>query len=174
MTESNEPLVVDFDLKESDLQRANLWFGLRSWSNRLMLGVMPLAGLLLLRRLDFSAITQTPLAAIGTIILLGFPIFYFSMIWVHTKRGFGNLQDFQTRLHYSFSPEGYRVSDLKSSSDISWDSLLRAAESKHSFHLFFHKSSFHTIPKRCFKHPEDVERLRTLLKQALGVKASTS
>jgi len=103
MTESNVPLVVEADLRESDLQRATLWFGLKSWSNRLMLAVMPLGGLLLLWRIDFSAITQTPLAAIGSIVLLGFPISYFSMLWLHTKRGFRNLQDFQTKLHYSFS-----------------------------------------------------------------------
>jgi hypothetical protein len=135
---------------------------------------MPLAGLLLLWRIDFSAITQTPLAALGSIVLLGFPVFYFSMLWLQTKRGFGKLQDFQTKVRYSFSSEGYRVSDPKSSSDVSWDSILRVEESKHSLHIFFHGSGFHTIPKRCFKHPEDLECLRTLLKQTLGVKATTS
>ena len=55
MTEVNEPLIVDVDLKESDLQRANFWFGLKNWSTRLMLIVMPIAGLLLLRQVDFSS-----------------------------------------------------------------------------------------------------------------------
>jgi hypothetical protein len=49
---------------------------------------------------------------------------------------------------------------------------LRAAESKHSFHLFFHRSLFHTIPKRCFKQADDIVRLRDLLKRSLGAKAN--
>jgi hypothetical protein len=57
---------------------------------------------------------------------------------------------------------------------MTWDAILRAAESKHSFHLFFHKSFFHTIPKRCFKQPEDIVRLRNLLKRSLGTKATVS
>ncbi|MGH9873836.1 MAG: YcxB family protein [Pyrinomonadaceae bacterium] len=51
---------------------------------------------------------------------------------------------------------------------------MRAAESEHSFHLFFDRSLFHTIPKRCFTHPEDVARFRTLLKKTLGTKATVS
>ncbi len=172
MTESNEPLTVDVDLRESDLQRANFWFGLRSWSNRLMLVVMPIAGLLLLWKIQVSTIFQQPLVAIGAVVFLGFPIFYFATIWLRTKRGFGNLQSFQTKIEYSFSPNGYDVRDMKSSAKIDWDTIVRAAESKHSFHLFFHSSSFHTIPKRCFKNTQEIGRLRNLLKQTLGTKAT--
>jgi hypothetical protein len=101
-----------------------------------------------------------------------FPILYAVIIWFQTKRGFGNLQKFQTHILYAFSADGYKVSDAKSSSDIDWATILRAAESKHSFHLFFHRSLFHTIPKRCFDQPEKIAQLRSLLKQSLGDKAS--
>lgn len=168
------PLTVEVDLRESDLQRANFWFGLKSWPNRLSLVVMPIAGLLLLWRFQFSTIFQQPLAATGVVVLLGFPIFYVASIWLRTRSGYGNLQRFQTKIEYSFSPNGYSVRDMKSSADIDWDTILRAAESKHSFHLFFHSSAFHTIPKRCFKQPNDIARLRTLLKEKLGTKAIVS
>jgi hypothetical protein len=174
MTESNLPIVVEIDLKESDLQRANFWFSLTSWSNRVMLIFMPIVGLLLFWRVDFSTIFETPLAAIGSVVLLGFPILYYTTLWLQAKRGFRNLQTFQTKVCYSFSSEGYKVNDLKTSADVSWDAILRAAESKHSFNLFFHRSHFHTIPKRCFKHPEDIVRLRALLKQTLGARATVS
>jgi len=174
MTETNEPLIVDVDLKESDLQRANFWFGLKSWSNRLMLAIMPVAGLLLLWKADLSTLFQRPLPATGVILFLGFPPFYLAMIWFRTRRGFGNLQGFQTKIQYSFSSDGYTVRDIKSSANIDWDTILRVAESKHSFHLFFHKSFFHTIPKRCFKHADDIVRLRELLKHSLGAKATVS
>jgi hypothetical protein len=174
MTETNEPLIVDIDLKESDLQRANFWFRFGKWSTRLLLAVLFLAGLLLLWRFRSSNLLENPPAASVVIALLIIPILYPMLIWFQTKRGFGNLQDFQTKIQYSFSPSGYTVRDIKSSADMDWDAILRAAESKHSFHLFFHKTFFHTIPKRCFKHPEDIVRLRDLLKRSLGTKASVS
>ena len=171
MTEINEPLIVDVDLKESDLQRASFWFRLR-WSTRVLLVFLPVMGLILLTRVDLSTIFQNPAAATALIVLIVFPVLYPVLIWYQTKRGFGNLQGFQTKIQYSFSPDGYTVRDIKSSADIDWDTILRAAESKHSFHLFFHKSFFHTIPKRCFKHPDDIVRLRDLLKRSLGTKAT--
>jgi len=175
MTESDEPLVIEVDLKESDLQRANFWFRFGKWSNRLPLIVLPLAGLLLLWRFElFSNLSQNPPAAAVVIVLVLFPILYPVIIWSQTRRGFGNLQPFQTKIQYVFSSHGYKVSDVKSFAHIDWDTILHAAESKHSFHLFFHKSLFHTIPKRCFRQPEDIGRLRMLLKQVLGTKASVS
>jgi hypothetical protein len=174
MTETNEPLIVDIDLKESDLQRANFWFRLGKWSTRLSLVMLCVAGLLLLWRFQSSNLLENLPATAAVITLITIPVLYSLLIWFQTKRGFGNLQDFQTTIQYLFSPNGYTVRDAKSSADMAWDAILRAAESKHSFHLFFHKSFFHTIPKRCFKRPEDIVRLRSLLKHALGTKATVS
>lgn len=171
MTELNELLIVDVDLKESDLQRANFWFRLR-WSTRILLVFFFVMGLILLTRVDLSTIFESPPAATALIVLIVIPVIYPMVIWYQTKRGFGNLQGFQTRIEYSFSSGGYTVRDTKSSADVDWDTIVRAAESKHSFHLFFHKSLFHTIPKRCFKQPDDIVRLRDLLKRSLGTKAT--
>lgn len=173
MNEANEPLVVDVDLRESDLRRANFWFHFGKWSTRLLLVLMPLTGLLLLWRVEVSRMFENPPIATVLIVLIVFPLLYPAIIWFQTKRGFGDLQDFQTRIRYAFSAAGYQVSDVKSSSDIDWATVLRAAESKHSFHLFFHRSLFHSIPKRCFDRPEDIAQLRSLLKQWLGSKASS-
>jgi YcxB-like protein len=171
MTEVNEVLVVDVDLKESDLQRANFWFRLGKWPTRVLLALMPLVGLLLLSRVEASKVFESPPTATVLIVLIVFPLLYPLMIWFQTKRGFGRLKTFQTRVRYAFSADGYQVSDLKSSSDIDWASILRAAESRDSFHLFFHRSLFHTIPKRCFESANDIAELRSLLERALGKKA---
>jgi hypothetical protein len=174
MAEKIEPLIVDIDLKESDLQRANFWFRLGKWPTRFFLAMLLVAGLFLLWRFQSSNLMDNlPVAAI-VIALITIPILYPLLLWFQTKRGFGNLQHFQTQIQYSFAPNGYTVSDPKSSADLDWGAILRAVESKHSFHLFFHKSFFHTIPKRCFKRPEDIIRLRGLLKHALGTKATVS
>jgi len=172
MIEFSDTLVVDVDLRESDLQLANFWFRLGKWSTRLLLLFLLLIGLLMLSRVELSRVFENPPAATVLIVLIVFPVLYPLIIWFQTKRGFGNLKNFQTKLQYAFSANGYKVSDVKSSSDIDWDTILRAAESKHSFHLFFHRSLFHTIPKRCFEGPEKIVELRRLLKQSLGNKAS--
>ena len=171
MTELLKTLVVDVDLQESDLRQAHFWFRLGKWSTRLLIILLPLMGLLLLWRFQFTIPVESPFAATVVLVLLAFPFLYPAIIWLQTKRGFGGLQDFQRKIQYTFSTDGYKVSDLKSSSEIDWSTILLAAESKHSFHLFFHRSLFHTIPKRCFKQPEDIGRLRVLLKQTLGSKA---
>lgn len=60
MTETNEPLIIDIDLKESDLQRANFWFRLGKWSTRLLLAMLFIAGLLLLWRFQSSNLFENP------------------------------------------------------------------------------------------------------------------
>jgi hypothetical protein len=174
MTETNEPLIVDVDLKESDLQRANFWFGLNSWSNRLMVVLLPIAGLLLLWKTNVNDLFQRPVPATLIILCFGFIPFYFAIIWFRTKRGFANLKLWQTQVQYKFSANGYKVSDAKCSGDIAWDAVLRAAESKYSFHLFVTKTIFHAIPKRCFKNADDIVRFRNLVKSSLGTKAAFS
>jgi hypothetical protein len=168
MTEANKTLIVEVDLKESDLQCANFWFRLGKWSTRVLLVLMPLMGLLLLSRIEVSRIAGSPLAASVLIVLIVFPLLYPSIIWFQTKLGFGRLQAFQTRIRYALSEDGYKVSDLKSSSDIDWATILRAAESKYSFHLFFHRSLFHTIPKRCFEKAHDIAAFRAASQAIAG------
>jgi YcxB-like protein len=99
------------------------------------------------------------------------PILQPIMIWFQTRRGYLNLKGFQKNLQYLFSSDGYDVLDEKSSSHISWDSILKVVETNHSFNLFFHKAMFHVVPKRCIEQQGDVDRLRSILKQNLGNKA---
>ena len=173
MTAPNEALVVDVDIKESDLQRANFWFRLGKWPIRMILLIMPIVGLLVLFRLNFS-VMDNPMVVTVLLVSIFIPILYPLLLWFQTKRGFANLQEFQRNVQYQFSSTGYDVKDLKSAAHMDWEAIVRAVESKHSFNLFIHKSFFHTVPKRCFKHTEDIARLRTLLKQALGNKATVS
>ena len=106
MTDLNEPLTVDIDLKESDLQRANFWFGLTGWSNRLTLILITLGGLLLLFRIAPSTVFPNSIALILSLVMLGFLPFYFGFIWFQTKRSFQNLQDFQKKIQFTFTPDG--------------------------------------------------------------------
>ena len=172
MSDSNQTVIVNIDLQEADFQRANFWFRLGKWSIRLSLFILELFGLLLLSLVQFSEIIVNPIRGTGLVVLIVLPILYPILIWFQTKRGFANLQNFQKNVRYELTANGYKVSDSKSSSDISWDSVLRAVESKHSFNLFFTKSLFHVIPKRCLESPEDIERLKAILKRGLAGKAN--
>jgi hypothetical protein len=174
MTDSNLPLIVDVDLTETDLQRANFWFALKGWSNLLMLAIMPIAGILLLWKVNLATLSENALAGVGAVIFLGYPPLYLALVWFRTKQGYANLRDYQTKVRYEFSANGYKVSDAKCSGEIDWDAILRAGESKYSFHIFLNKTSFHTIPKRCFKRAEDIVRFKTLLRQSLGSEAAFS
>ena len=84
MTEFGDTLVVDVDLKESDLQRANFWFRLGKKSTRLMLVFLLLIGLFLLSRLELSKVFENPPAATVLIVLIVFPVLYPVIIWFQT------------------------------------------------------------------------------------------
>ena len=92
MTVTSEPLIVDVDLKEFDLQRANFWFRLGQWSTRLFLVMLLVGGLLLLWRFQSTDLFSNPPLATVVVVTLLLPILYPLLIWYQTKRGFGNLQ----------------------------------------------------------------------------------
>jgi YcxB-like protein len=169
---SDQPLIVDVDLKESDLQRATFWFRLGRWWSRLLLVLLVIVGFLSLWRFRDLNLLHNPLAATLPTFLILFPFLYPLIVWYQTNRTFASLQEFQKSLQYSFTPSGYTVRDLKSSSNIDWDTIMRAVESKHSFNFFFHKSLFHAVPKRCFRDHGDIVRLRELLKASIGTRAT--
>lgn len=54
---------------------------------------------------------------------------------------------------------------------MSWDSIVGAVETKHSFNLFFNRSLFQVIPKRCFRDSGEIGGLRVLLGAGVGAKA---
>jgi hypothetical protein len=170
MSELNETLTIAVQLRESDIQQANFWFRFSKWSTRLLF-VLPLFGLLLLSQLQISKLFENPMTVTSLFILIVFPLLYPVSLWFQTKRSFANLREFQKNVQYRFSAEGYEIIDEKSSARVGWDVILRAVESKHSFNLFFHKSVFHALPKRCITDPEDFARLRGILKEGLGNKA---
>jgi len=167
MTERNETLVVTVDLKEWDLQRANFWFRLGKWSKRILLVLMPLIGLLLLARVEVSKMFKNPPVAAVLTVLIVFPILYPVILWFQTKRGFANLQNLQTRILYAFSADGYKVSDAKSSADIDWATILRAAESKHSSLLSSIVISYdsETVFRRARQHPSAEEPSQTIARK---------
>lgn len=170
MSETHETIVVNVNMSESDLQRANFWFHLSRWSIRFILLFFPIIGVLLLLQLDFTV--DAPMFATIIIVSLVLPMVYPLLIWFQTKRGFANLQPYQRNLQYQFTPTGYDVTDSKSSAHMDWGAIVRAVESRHSFNIFFHRALFHVIPKRSFTNAADIAHLRSLLTDVLGTKAT--
>jgi hypothetical protein len=174
MNELAEKVILLVNCQEQDLLRANFWFLYSKSSTKLQLILLlPFTALLywLLSSSTQGGLVDNflwfLLALVPLFTVVGLPL----GIWFQTKRNFASLKEFQKNLRYEFSVEGYEVKDEKSSSQISWESIHKVVETKFAFNLFFHKSLFHTVPKRCLQQPHDIERLRKILKEGLGKKA---
>jgi len=115
--------------------------------------------------------------SVGAVVILApllFLVVFIGAIWLQTKRAYSSLKGFQKNIRYVFSANGYDVYDEKSFAHISWDSVYEAIETKRSFNIFFHKSFFHVVPKRCIQQQKDVDGLRKILKQSLGGRAKVN
>jgi hypothetical protein len=160
---------VSVDLQLSDLLRANYWFFFSKWSNRIIMVIFIL--LSIVSALAFLVNDNASSYGLYASVIVIVPALLIAMIYIQAKRNFSNLKGFQKNIRYTFAYDGYDVRDEKSSSHVSWDSILRAVETDSSFNLFFHKVLFYTVPKRCIRGDSDIRLLRDILKQNLGDKA---
>lgn len=170
MEPANPRLEIFVDLKLSDLIRANLWF---AYSQRAMKFSVVMACVVVPASASMPLWASVP--AWHGLVPLGLILLYsFTPLWIiyETKRNFESLKDFQKNVQYVFGDEGYEASDGKSSSVISWESIQKALESRHSFNLFISRKLFIVIPRRCLKTHDDVLNFRSILLRALGDKAS--
>lgn len=158
------------DLQLADLLRANYWHFFSKGSIRFLMPLYLLvvvAGTIVFFLNGASSIWS----AFVSLAMILMAVVLIATVYFQTKRNFSDLKEFQKNVRYTFSFDGYEVSDDKSSAHVSWDAILRAVETKHGFNLFFHRMFFHTVPKRCFRQPSDIQAMREILKQNLGVKA---
>ena len=162
-------VTVSVDLQLSDLLRANLWYRYSKASTKFSNAVAAVLTLLFAVFVYLDAIPAVYLLLPLGIWLL--EVLIFLVIIIETKRNYAAVKDFQTHVNYQLNLEGYTVSDGKSSSNVSWDSILNAVESKHSLNLFLGRTLFVVLPKRCFKTDADLEMTRAILKTALPGKA---
>lgn len=171
MTQQHEPQVdVTVDLQASELIRANLWFLFSQRSTVLTFGAVIVitflgSGILYLLRGELGWYIGLPVAAV--LLTAAFPVF----LVIETMRNYSTGRDSQNPVHYTFSGDHYDVKDGKSSARVSWESVLKAVESKDSFNLFLGRTLFVVIPKRCFKSAVDIEILRSILRAALREKS---
>ena len=169
MEQSAREVDVTVELEFADLLRANLWSRYSKRSTQISLALTVLLTLMfVMYYLAFQTSLWLLLIPLGLLLL---DALIFLVIIIETRKNYAAVKDFQKQIHYRLSLGGYTASDEKSSSNVSWDSVVKAAEAKHSFHLFLGPSIFAVIPKRFFKTPGDVQATREILKTALGEKA---
>jgi hypothetical protein len=161
---------ASIDLELADLLRANYWHFFSKWSIRFLMALYLLGavGAAIAFFLSGGSSAWYPLVSLA-MILMG--VFLIAIVYLQTRRNFSDLKEFQKNVRYTFSFDGYDVSDEKSASHVSWDAILRAVETKHSFNLFFHRMFFHVVPKRCFRQPSDIQVMRDILRESLGGRA---
>jgi hypothetical protein len=73
--------------------------------------------------------------------------------------------------HWVLSESGVETSTVSSSGRFTWSILHKIVESPESFLLFSSAAIFMVFPKRILGSEENIESLRTLFRQQLGVKA---
>lgn len=163
-------LEIFVDLKLADLIRANLWFTYSQPAMKFSL-VMAVLSVPVSASLPFWADVPSWfwLVPIGLVVLYALtPL----LVIYSTKQTYEGVKDFQKNVQYIFGELNYEASDGKSSSIVSWESIQKAVESKHSFNLFISSKLFVVIPRRCLKTRDDVVHFRSILRAALGDKAS--
>jgi len=163
-------LEIFVDLKLRDLIRANLWF---TYSQPSMKVTMIAGGLSLPLTILLPFVVDLPswfkFVPLALIVLHGLmPL----LVIYTTKQNFESVKEYQKNVQYIFGRQGYEANDGKSSSEMSWDSIQKAIESRHSFNLFLNRNFFIVIPHRCLKSRDDIVSFRTILRGALGEKAS--
>jgi hypothetical protein len=168
--EPHDPRTEIFvDLQLADVVRANLWFTYSQRSMKFSVA-MGLVGVLLSTILLGMGIAPWWFVFIPPIVVLLLVITPL-VIWLDARRNFAGVKEFQKHIQYVFSREGYDASSGKSSSHVSWESIHKAIESKHSLNLFLSLRLFIIIPKRCIRTSSDLAELRSILRTALGEKA---
>ena len=162
---------VSIDLRFSDLLRASYWYFFSKWSNRMILAIFVLIGVasaLAYLLGDGASPASNGLFALVTMMV---PALLLVTVYVQARRNYSNLREFQKDIQYTFASDSYDVRDGKSTSHVSWDSILRAVETESSFNLFFHRTLFYTVPKRCIGSAADMQKVRDILKRNLGDRA---
>ena len=162
---------VVINLQLSDLLRANYWYFFSKWSNRIIMVFFILMSVGSALAFLLSSSASSTSYELYALVIMIVPVLLIAIVYFQAKRTFSNLKEFQKNIQYTFAYDGYDVRDEKSSSHVSWDSILRGVETESSFNLFFHKILFHTVPKRCIRDDSDVRLMRDILKQNLGDKA---
>lgn len=169
MEKPGQEVDVLVDLELSDLLRANLWYRYSKRSTKIGNAISAVITLLFAVFVFFREMPATYLLLPLAIWLM--EVFISLTIVIETKKSYAALKDFQRKIQYHFSPEGYTAKDGKTSANVSWDSILSAVESKHSLNLFVSRTLFVVLPKRCFTTTTDLETTRAILKMALPGKA---
>lgn len=72
---------------------------------------------------------------------------------------------------FTFSEEGLAIAGRLSNTNIKWEAIVKARESKTDFLFYTTKRFAQFLPKRAFGHNEEMNELRVLLDQKLGDKA---
>lgn len=157
-------LTVSVTLERADLVREMFWYARRRKSLWLFFSFAIAASLLVMGYDRDFGLLLSICCCIGLAAgALG--------IYFQSSRAFSGLRDFQKQFSYTFSDTGYDTTNAEANSSGSWNNILRAIESQHSFNLFIHKNFFLLVPKRCFASPTDIQRFRDLLRRNLGGKA---
>ena len=162
---SGEQLVIEFELKQSDLVKAQFWWLSRHWSLRFLYAMVVIC---MLSVVLFPS-KGDPL---GTFPLAGMFAWWFVLLPLLVARGgtslYRKLKPHGLAIWYEFSSAGVKTRTALGEASFRWAALDRVMESSQAFYLFAQKDLFHVIPRRAFVTEGMVGQLRALARDNLG------
>lgn len=83
---------------------------------------------------------------------------------------FGNIS-FQQEIKATFSKDNIEFSGLKRNANLSWDRIQKVIETKDWLVFFQTRYFFNFAPKKAFKAPSDLDKLRKIIRSKPHIKA---
>lgn len=101
---------------------------------------------------------------IGSMALL---VMSFAYPWMRVRHRFRKFSAMGKSRRFTFDAEGLHIQSENASGDYRWSTVARVVETPRLFIFKFAQTNRggRTIPKRCFKHLDDIPRLRQLLRE---------
>ena len=163
---------VDVDLEMDDLIHASYALFFRRARFMLLLhGLLVLTGIVVALSHTSAFAARSGTVWFGIIVLLVLPVLGLALVYWSAVSQFERATPKAATMSYRFSPAALEISSEVRSGWLPWEAISEALETKKSFLLFLSPDEHYVLPKRCFPNSEDIDSLRTLLREQVGTKA---
>ncbi|MEO8150870.1 MAG: YcxB family protein [Bacteroidia bacterium] len=114
-------------------------------------------------------------SARGTVLIIAFVYAAYLLtrpylIYLNARNYFGTSKHLQEKIHYEFSEEKIITQSDDYKGERGWDKFYKIVELKHFFLLYHDAKLMNIIPKSFFKSPDDVHKLRELIREKSHIK----
>jgi YcxB-like protein len=164
-----EPVTAEFEIRLSDMLRAQTWWLLRKWYMSaayvlVLATVVYMVPAMANRGFELADVRGFVIPFLLLVVVPG------SIYW-SSRSTIRSLQPKQRQHRYEFTDHDLQIDTGLSKSTVDWGAVQRVVETRGAFYLFLHKSIFHVVPKRGLRSKLDLDRLRAMVEVKIGSRA---